>query len=278
MKFILSAVAMVTAAFAVPASAGTLLAIDQTTDSLVTIDTVTLATTVVGELGVNVRFNGAGYNPNDGVFYMTSGREDGSLYSVDLSTGAATLIGVTGIDHLFGLEYDDANDTLYGAQFGDYGSPMSGLYAIDMQTGVATVVNPAMTRDIGALAYNSDTNQLVGVSQLIGDIFAIDPATGVQTLLNDGAFINDGGFTYDRDSGLFWYSEFGGNLYTIDPNNNYARTLVGTGFGDLTGLGYMSSAIAPGVPEPAAWAMMIGGFGFAGGALRLRSRKVVFAA
>ena len=32
------------------------------------------------------------------------------------------------------------------------------------------------------------------------------------------------------------------------------------------------------VPEPATWAMMIGGFGFAGGALRRRSRKVALAA
>lgn len=277
MKRILSAALLAEVCLAVPAQAGTLLAIDQTTDSLVTIDTVTLQTTVVGDLGVNVRFNGAGYNPATGVFYMTSGREDGSLYSVDLNTGAATLIGETGIDHLFGLEYDDGNNTLYGTQFGDYGSPMSGLFAIDMQTGVATTINPAMERDIGALAYNSRTNQLVGVSELIGDIFAIDPLTGAQTLLNDGAFINDGGFTYDRDSDLFWYSEFGGNLYTIDPNNGYARTLVGIGFGDLTGLGYMSS-VAGVVPEPASWALMIGGFGLVGGAARVRRRTVAFSA
>ena len=278
MKGIISAAALAAALWGMSANAGTLLAIDQTNDTLVTIDTVTLARTVVGELGVNVRFNGAGYNPANGVFYMTSGREDGSLYSVDLTTGAATLIGVSGIGQLFGLEYNDATDTLYGTQFGDFGDPMSGLFAIDMQTGVATTINPQMTRDIGALAYNSRTNQLVGVSELIGDIFAIDPTTGAQTLLNDGAFINDGGFTYDRDTNLFWYSEVGGNLYTIDPENDYARTLVGTGFGDLSGLGYMPNAVTPGVPEPASWAMMIGGFGLAGGAMRVRRRKVVFAA
>jgi len=38
------------------------------------------------------------------------------------------------------------------------------------------------------------------------------------------------------------------------------------------------AAAAPGVPEPASWAMMIAGFGMVGGALRARARKVQFTA
>lgn len=37
------------------------------------------------------------------------------------------------------------------------------------------------------------------------------------------------------------------------------------------------AATTPSVPEPASWALMIGGFGLAGGALRLRRRTVTFA-
>jgi hypothetical protein len=36
-------------------------------------------------------------------------------------------------------------------------------------------------------------------------------------------------------------------------------------------------ALAGAVPEPATWAMMIGGFGLVGGALRRRARAVSFA-
>ncbi|MBO9711884.1 PEPxxWA-CTERM sorting domain-containing protein [Sphingomonas sp.] len=38
----------------------------------------------------------------------------------------------------------------------------------------------------------------------------------------------------------------------------------------------ITNAPAPAVPEPATWAMMIGGFALAGGAMRVRSRKVSF--
>ncbi len=43
---------------------------------------------------------------------------------------------------------------------------------------------------------------------------------------------------------------------------------------DLTGasISYQVTLAAPGVPEPAAWALMIGGLGLVGGAMRRRSR------
>lgn len=40
----------------------------------------------------------------------------------------------------------------------------------------------------------------------------------------------------------------------------------------------INASTPPGVPEPAAWAMLIGGFGLAGGAMRVRRTRVAFAA
>jgi hypothetical protein len=51
--------------------------------------------------------------------------------------------------------------------------------------------------------------------------------------------------------------------YIIDKNGVY--------FNDSTGFNFTLTADAPAVPEPASWAMMIIGFGAAGGALRRRN-------
>lgn len=71
----------------------------------------------------------------------------------------------------------------------------------------------------------------------------------------------------------------------VSPGTNGVFTIVATGGEKFTGLTFSSSAnsfevdnLAVGVPEPAAWAMMLGGFGVLGGALRRRRRSnVVFA-
>ena len=81
----------------------------------------------------------------------------------------------------------------------------------------------------------------------------------------------------------FTLSQAGANLYQLtnfkyDFNN---RTMGGTGVGRSeallqTGLPLFINA-TPGVPEPATWAMMIGGFGLIGGAMRRRRVAISFA-
>lgn len=64
----------------------------------------------------------------------------------------------------------------------------------------------------------------------------------------------------------------------------YTLTFTGADRAGVTGLTFSSTQaafefdnVAVAVPEPASWAMMIGGFAVAGGALRTRSRKVLAA-
>ena len=73
------------------------------------------------------------------------------------------------------------------------------------------------------------------------------------------------------------------------PNTNPLVTLAFTGdtYGKVTGLRFASTQnafeidnLAVGVPEPASWALMLGGFGLVGAAIRRRSRpanRVVYA-
>lgn len=73
-----------------------------------------------------------------------------------------------------------------------------------------------------------------------------------------------------------------GNLQTFSRDYGFAPGSTTVGFG-LNRLGvadnFSFNAVAGGsaVPEPASWALMIGGFGLAGGAARVRRRAAVLA-
>lgn len=78
-----------------------LYAIDDATNSLLTINPVTYAISVVGSTGVaSGDFGDLTYDSNHGVMYWDSGRGDNSIYTLNLSTGAATLVGATGLTDL----------------------------------------------------------------------------------------------------------------------------------------------------------------------------------
>jgi hypothetical protein len=86
----------------------------------------------------------------------------------------------------------------------------------------------------------------------------------------------DGGPLTPLDFGGFSASSIAGSTaidsftsYTIKNNPQATAGTVTVQFGLVR---------VPAVPEPATWAMMIGGFGLIGGALRQRGRKLAFAA
>jgi hypothetical protein len=75
-----------------------------------------------------------------------------------------------------------------------------------------------------------------------------------------------------------------GLRYTVgaDTYYGYARTegsrLVSFGFETQANTAILSGSFTPAVPEPASWALMIGGMGVAGGALRVSRRRIAIAA
>jgi hypothetical protein len=73
-----------------------------------------------------------------------------------------------------------------------------------------------------------------------------------------------------------------GNAFDPDKNDTYKVTLSVTGIGDsprsLTTYAQVGTGASTGaVPEPASWAMMVGGFGLIGAAMRRRRTAGVFA-
>jgi hypothetical protein len=235
---------LILAALSASANAGLLYAVQSGSDTLISIDTDTLATSTIGSLGVGFSFGGLAYDGNSDTLYMIGGRNNDNLFTVDRSTGQATLVGDHGIDDLFGLAYDSKSNSLYGTQF----SGGSGLYSLDTNTGGATAIDFAMQNHIGGLAYDSKRDMLVGIQDGAGDLYAIDKTDGSQTLLFDGDFVNDSGLAYDKDKDLLWDLDYNGNLKSYDPNSDYSDTTVLTGLvGPHDGLAYVAT-----VPVPAA--------------------------
>lgn len=251
------------------ANAGILFAANNDQNQLITVDTNTLAVTTIGSFGIDVSFGGMAYDGNTDTLYLVGGRRNNNLYSVNQSTGAATLIGSHGIEDLFGLAFDSLNNVLYASQF--CCQPTLDLFSLDTITGAATNIG-ALNPGMGGLAYNSKTDQLIGIRDGAGDLYAIDRTNAATTLLADPlGSVNDSGLTYDPDLDIFWDFDFNGNLVSFDPNNGYAVTthISVVGFA-VDGLAYKTGPNVRPVPEPSS--LILAGLGLAAIGRMRRSR------
>jgi len=261
------AVAMAGAALAAtPAlAAPTLYGLDDTTNTLIRIDGATGARTVVGATGIAAgEFGDLAYDATTGTAYWVPGRDNGNLYTLNLTTGAATLIGAHGLSDAFGLAFDTANNTLY-ASTGGAGQ----VYRLNTGTGAATLVGNSGFFASG-LDY-SGANGLVGIEGGGGRLFQLNPATGAGTQISAGVgFINDSDLAYDASTGSYYVVDYSGYVYQYD-NAFTSRTLLSQG-GPLSGIIVTGAQATGAVPEPATWAMMLLGFGGVGYSLRRRTK------
>jgi len=205
-------------------------------DTLQLFDTDNLVFHDIGPLGVTYDFGELAWDSSTGTMWMIDGRGTQSLHTVDLTTGAATVVGSHGIQDLFGLTFDTSTNTLYAT-----GESPSGFYEMNVNTGAAIWIgNPGMGSD--GLTYDPGRDQLVGLEAGGGDIFTIDRATGLPTILASNGFVDNCGLAYEPVNDLIWAMDWSGNVFVFDPQNNYSRTSALVGVGSHDGLTYVPGA------------------------------------
>jgi hypothetical protein len=161
-------------------------------------------------IGAQGAMNGLAYDSSTETWYAI---DSYSLYTVDVTTGATTLVGALGTANtLIGIAVDNAG-TMYA--YDVLFSGLSSLYTIDKTTGAATVVGSMGIGFIYAQdpAYDRDNSILyiAGYTQSsTGGLYTCDVTTGLCTLVGgfqgnmevDGFAVPWSGVQYDHDVGI----------------------------------------------------------------------------
>jgi len=241
-------------AWAGPLPAQTLITIRDFSGTITAIDTSTLTASTVGTLSGTVPpFSFGDLAAVNSQIYMIPGRGNDNLYTLNPTTGVATLVGAHGIGDLFAMAYDSVNNTLYAATF----STPYNLYTLSLSTGAATLVGPTGV-SLGSMAFDTQTGQLIGVSDGPGTIYQVNTLTGALTQLATPGGTNDSGLVYDPIRNVFWDADASGNLYQYDPTHGFSRTQLLTNLGENDGLVFI------GVPEPPVAGLMACGLAVIG--------------
>ncbi len=244
------------------ASAGTLYAMDDATNTLLQIDTNTVAISVVGYTGISSGdFGDLTYDAANGQLYWVAGRGNDNLYTINPVTGAATLVGYHGIEDLFALAWDPSNNTLYGE------ASSGSFYSLDSTTGAATYIGGNSVYP-GGLVFNSLTGMLYLLQAGSDNLYSIDVATGAATHVQGGAnSINDNGAAYDPSTNTYWADTWSNVL--VHYSADFSSSTTYSYSDPMDGIAYVGGATA--APEPGT-TMLLGGGLLAAGLLRFRKR------
>lgn len=221
--------------FLLPAAKAQRLIAADTNRTLVTIDPFTAVKSPLATVSANIGTpGGLAYDPVAGVLFAVSTTVD-SLFTIDLSTGAATAIGAFADPAIamHGIELDTSTGTLYGAS-----SHNAGIYTLDRTTGAATLLG--LTGLVGTinLVYDSRADRLLATSTGGDSLYEVNRATGAATLL--GNLQNSGnpqGLAFEASLGtVYLIDNVSDLLYAIDTATGHAHAIGSMGAGNLLGL------------------------------------------
>lgn len=206
---------------------------------------------------------GLALSPSGTLYALRSG-PSGGLYTLDVITGAATLVGPTLIPtREGGLDFDPISGQLYGG----HGNSGGDLFTLDTLTGAGTVVGTVVDEfgqsiDLSAIAFDA-SGTLYGLKMVTApEIYRIDPNNA--NVLDrvpipgfpPGAQL--AGMDFDDSTGTL-YASIEGQVVILDPNTG-ATTPIGVA-PITSSLEVVDSCLPPpaavSVPGLGAWPMLM---------------------
>ena len=181
---------------------------------------VTISSNDANDPVIDVLLSGRGFilNPAEaGVYYGTLGNSDpnaGGLITIDISTGAGNLIGLTGVHSdvsLSGIQGLTINSKgeIFAADIGN----SSNLYRIDAASGAALFIATTGLTAVTALAFDSD--DILYAADIFQNIYIVNTSTGEPTLI-DNTGIRIRGLAFDPADGQLYASDNGNRIYKVD--------------------------------------------------------------
>ncbi len=149
---------------------------------------------------------------NDGRFFGLNGFNPDTLYEVNPSTGALSVVGPTGFEMTFGLAYDALTDTIYGVGKLAANDPVNRLLTIDRTDGSATPMGPGTAGMTGTsgLTFDPVTRQIIAFDNDDDEFYAFD-TNGYATRISDLSGRHFWSLAFDTSR--FIYQQ-------VDVNNN----------------------------------------------------------
>jgi streptogramin lyase len=203
------------------------------------INPATAAASPIGETGAPW-IAGLAFDPNDGKAYASDGNGLDGIYTVSTVSGAATLIGHTGL----GGSTPDIGFDVHGRLFGVFGggSNPNTLFQIDKTTGAPTVIGATGIDGLSGLGSQAflglaTVNDILGSQGNAGDqLIRIDPGTGMGSSVGHNGVGGMSGLAVSPEGHVFTTSTGNSSsLYRVDAATGEAY-LAGP-----TGTAYMSA-------------------------------------
>lgn len=201
-----------------------------TNGTLLSIDLDTLDVITIGTFGVGFAFGDLAWDAKNQILYMVDGQGAKTLYTVDITTGKATAVGVHGLADMRGLAIDPTSSRL----FGDLGLATPAFVVLNTTSGVATGIGGASALD--GLVFDTKRALMMGlVAGGSATVVTVDEASGKTTaahVINGGPNgVENSGMTYDAFTDKLVAIDEVGTVVEIDPANAYssfARTTLAT--------------------------------------------------
>jgi hypothetical protein len=187
-----------------------------------------------------VRLTGIGFiivKAAAGTMYATSGTSDGGrLFNMNTSTGAATVIGATGLTQIASLRVRPGTKELIGLD--PSGSSSCALLRISAEGQNTQVVCAIPFVNLKGITFLDDTTLYVGA--FAGNIYRVNYNTGAATLVTPTSTgLRVGGLAINPKSGELWMSVRATSglldgIYKVDVNAGTAKLVGQTGLGVAT--------------------------------------------